>query len=150
MSGSSLLAYAHYTTIAALFALLILEHHSFKPALSARQAKRLIVLDLSYGLMAALVFSTGAARVIWFGKGWQYYLTNSVFLSKVGLFLLISLLSMLPTFTFLNWRPQLVAQQAPSINPRQRQWVLWTMRVEFALLLGMLALAHLLARGYGQ
>ncbi|MHA6492398.1 DUF2214 family protein [Pseudomonas borbori] len=147
--GEAIAAYLHYLSIFLLFALLSIEHVQFKLPLDVARARRLVMIDIAYGISAGLVLATGAVRVIWFGKGASYYLSNSLFHAKVGLFVLVALLSILPTFVFLNWRNALKAGQAPSISPRQAKLVLMTIRLELLVLLFIPLLATLMARGYG-
>ncbi len=147
--AQAIAAYLHYLSIFVLFALLSIEHLQFKLPLDLPRARQLIVVDMAYGLTAGVVLATGLARVIWFGKGSAYYLGNSLFHAKVGLFVLVALLSILPTFVFLNWRNQLKAGQVPSVSPRQAKLVIMTIRLELLLLLIIPLLAVLMARGYG-
>lgn len=146
---AALVAYLHFLSIFALFALLSVEHVLFKAPLDLRRARSLVITDLAYGICAGLVLLTGIARVLWYGKGWQYYLHNGVFHAKVGLFILVGLLSILPTFVFLNWRHTLKAGQVPEPSTRQFALVTWSIRVELLLLLVIPLLAALMARGYG-
>ncbi|RJG13303.1 DUF2214 family protein [Pseudomonas cavernicola] len=147
--AEAIAAYLHYLSIFLLFALLVLEHRLFKLPLDLERARSLTRVDIAYGLTAGLVLATGAARVIWYGKGATYYLHNSLFHAKLGLFLLIALVSVLPTFTFLNWRNALKAGQVPQISPRQAKLTIMSIRLELLLLLIMPLLAALMARGYG-
>lgn len=147
--AQAIAAYLHYLSIFVLLALLSIEHLQFKLPLDLTRARQLIVVDMAYGLTAGVVLATGLARVIWFVKGSAYYLGNSLFHAKVGLFVLVALLSILPTFVFLNWRNQLKAGQVPSVSPRQAKLVIMTIRLELLLLLIIPLLAVLMARGYG-
>ncbi len=142
-------AYLHYLAIFVLFALLTYEHGLFRQTLDLEQARRLLRIDLAYGISAGLVLATGAARVLWFGKGLDYYLHNALFHAKLGLFLLVALLSILPTAVFLGWRPALKAGQPPQISPRQARLVTLLIRLELLALLIMPLLAALMARGFG-
>jgi putative membrane protein len=145
----ALLAYLHYLSIFVLFALLSVEHVQFRLPLDASRAKRLIIIDIAYGATASLVLATGAIRVIWTEKGWQYYLHNGFFHAKVGLFILVALLSIIPTMVFLNWRNALKAGQAPDVSPRQARLVIMIIRLELLLLLLIPLMAVFMARGYG-
>ncbi|KRW57824.1 DUF2214 family protein [Pseudomonas sp. TTU2014-080ASC] len=148
--GQSVAAYLHYFSVLALFALLVAEYVLFSKPLDLSRARRLIITDLSYGVVAGLVLMTGLARVIWYGKGLSYYLHNSLFLTKVGLFLVVGLISALPTFVFINWRNDLKAGRVPLLEPRMALAVKWVIRVELLVLLFIPVLAALMARGYGM
>ena len=55
----------------------------------------------------------GFARVYWGAKGPAFYLHNPVFHAKVGAFLLVGVLSILPTVRIAQWRKrgEVVAEQ---------------------------------------
>jgi putative membrane protein len=147
--GEAIAAYLHYLSIFLLFALLTLEHQLFKRPLDLPRARSLIRVDIAYGLSAGLVLATGIARLVWYGKGPAYYLHNSLFHAKFGLFILIALLSILPTLVFLNWRNDLRAGQVPQLSARLGTLVIMCIRLELLLLLILPLLAALLARGFG-
>ena len=147
--GQAIAAYLHYLSIFLLFALLSIEHVQFKLPLDLRRARSLIITDVAYGICAGLVLFTGLARVIWYGKGLDYYLGNSLFHAKVGLFILIGLISVVPTFVFLNWRNSLKAGEVPQVSARQARLVTGVIRLELLLLLAIPLLAVLMASGYG-
>ena len=145
----TLVVYLHYLSIFLLFALLSIEHVQFKLPLDLRRARNLIITDLAYGVCAGLVLFTGLARVLWYGKGLDYYLGNSLFHAKVGLFIVIGLISVVPTFVFLNWRNSLQASEVPQVSARQAKLVTGVIRLELLLLLVIPLLAVLMARGHG-
>ncbi|MDA7085025.1 DUF2214 family protein [Pseudomonas sp. SA3-5] len=147
--AEAIAAYLHYLSIFLLFALLTLEHQLFKLPLDLARAHSLIRIDIAYALSAGLVLASGAARLVWYGKGPAYYLHNSLFHAKLGLFILIALLSVLPTWVFLNWRNDLQAGQVPQVSARLGTLVIMTMRLELLLLLVLPLLATLMARGFG-
>ncbi|GLK90553.1 DUF2214 family protein [Pseudomonas turukhanskensis] len=147
--AAAIAAYLHYLSIFLLFALLTLEHQLFKLPLDLPRARSLVRIDIAYGATAGLVLLTGAARVLWYGKGLDYYLHNSVFHAKFGLFILIGLVSIVPTFVFLNWRNALKAGEVPQVSAKQAKWVTMVIRLELLGLLVLPLLAALMARGYG-
>ena len=147
--GQALIAYLHYVSIFLLFALLSIEHVQFKLPLDMRRARSLIITDIAYGICAGVVLFSGLARVLWHGKGLDYYLSNSLFHAKVGLFILVGLISIVPTFVFLNWRNSLKAGEVPQVSHRQGRWVTRVIRLELLLLLIIPLLAVLMARGHG-
>lgn len=147
--GQAVAAYLHFLSIFVLFALLALEHRLFKLPLDLERARSLVRIDLAYGLAAGAVLVTGLARVVWYGKGLDYYLQNSMFHAKMGLFVLIALLSGFPTFVFLNWRNALKAGQVPQVSPGKAKAVIMVIRLELLLALLLPLFAVLMARGYG-
>jgi putative membrane protein len=148
--AQALVAYLHYLSIFVLFALLSVEHIQFKLPLDLTRARSLIITDIAYGICASVVLLTGAARALWFTKGADYYLHNSLFHAKVGLFLLVAVLSIVPTLTFLQMRNSLNNGQVPQISAARGKWVINCIRAELLLLLMMPLLAVFMARGYGM
>jgi putative membrane protein len=141
--AEAIAAYLHYLSIFLLFALLTLEHQLFKLPLNEQRARSLMRIDIAYALSAGLVLASGAARVFGYGKGLSYYLHNSLFHAKLGLFILIALLSILPTVVFLNWRNDLRAGQVPQVSARLGTLVIMSIRLELLLLLILPLLAAL-------
>ena len=142
-------AYLHYLSIFVLFALLSVEHIQFKLPLDLSRARSLVITDIAYGICAGVVVVTGAARAMWYAKGSDYYLHNGLFHAKVGVFVLVALLSIVPTLTFIQMRKSLKAGQLPDISPARGKQVINCIRAQLLLLLCMPLLAVLMARGYG-
>ncbi len=145
--GSAIAAYAHYFSFMVAFAALVLESHTLKPDLSLAAARRLVITDVVYGLSAAIVLMTGVLRVLYFGKGREYYLSNPVFYTKVGLFVLIGLLSLYPTISFLLWIKELRLDKPPTLELAAVQRLTWVIRLEMLGFLLLPLLAAMLARG---
>lgn len=74
---------------------------------------------------------------------------NSLFHAKLGLFILVGLLSILPTVVFIKWRKTLKAGQVPAPSARQVPLVTWSIRLELLQLLVIPLVATLMTRGYG-
>lgn len=147
--ADAIAASLHYLSIFVLFALLTCEHILFRADLDHSTARRLLRIDIAYGISAGLVLVTGAVRVVWYGKGLDYYLHNWLFHTKISLFILLGLLSILPTLTFFNWRNDLLAGKAPSVSPAQARRTIWVIRLELLILVCLPVLASLMARGVG-
>lgn len=142
-------AYLHFLAIFLLFGLLLLEHQLFRLPLTFERARSLFRTDILFGLTAGLVLASGAARAILYGKGLDYYLRNSLFHAKVGLFVAVALLSIYPTLTFLRWRAALAEGRAPQVSAARARWVRLVIRLELLALLAIPLLAVLMARGFG-
>ncbi|AWL00493.1 DUF2214 family protein [Stutzerimonas stutzeri] len=142
-------AYLHHLAILLLFGLLLLEHQLLRQPLTLARARSLFRIDIAFGITAAAVLASGLARAILYGKGLDYYLNNSLFHAKVGLFVAVAVLSIYPTLTFLRWRPALAAGQAPVLADGTARWVRLSLRLELLLLALIPLLAALMARGFG-
>ncbi|MGB3502059.1 MAG: DUF2214 family protein [Mesorhizobium sp.] len=104
-----LLASAHHVLVFALLALLTAELFLVKPGIGRDTINRVAILDGIYGGVAIAVVAVGAARVVWGLKGWDAYVGNVWFWHKIGVFVLVGLLSVLPTIRFTRWRKAVAA-----------------------------------------
>ena len=120
MWTDALLAYLHYAAIFALIWFLAIEWNLLRSGAPALDIDRLARIDAGFGLSAGLVFLTGAARAVYGLKGWSFYAHNPVFHLKIGLFVLVGLISILPTVAFLRWRKAHRAD--PTFRVPDAQW----------------------------
>jgi putative membrane protein len=143
------LAIAHHLLIFILFGILISELVLVRQSMTGGDIKRIASIDLWYGIVALLIVIVGFSRAVFGAKGWAYYSVNSFFWAKIGVFVLIALLSIWPTVRYLNWRRNF--QTAGSIPDAQSvsivRRILWLETILFAFLP---AFAAAMARGYGQ
>lgn len=147
--SQAIAAYLHYLSIFALFALLSIEHVLLKPEPTLAQARTLMRVDMLFGIVAGLVMLTGVARLLWFAKGPAYYLHNGFFHAKVALFVVIGVLSIVPTLRLLGWRATVKAGVAPTVSTASVRQMTLIIRLELALLMLVPLMATLMARGYG-
>lgn len=149
MTTEALLAYAHFLAILTMTVFLASEAALCrKEWLNAAVVERLARVDLVYGLSALAVLATGLARVIWGMKGSAWYWTQPLLHAKITLFVVIGLMSIVPTLRFLRWRKTLRATGAlpdeAAIRSTRR-----IVMVEAHLLALIPLLAVFLARGVG-
>jgi putative membrane protein len=147
MWGSAITAYLHYSSFMLAFAALTVESMTFKAGLSVAQARKIAIADAVYGISATVVLITGVLRVLYFGKGTAYYLNNPFFLVKVGIFLVVGVLSLYPTVSFLLWLKSIQQNQPPKLEDVQVQRITWMIRCELLGLLVIPLFAALMARG---
>ena len=74
MWASAITAYLHYLGFMVAFGALVIESHTLKKDLSLAEAWRVLIADTVYGLSAITILITGILKVIYFGKGTDYYL----------------------------------------------------------------------------
>ena len=143
-----LLAALHHLLVFALIAMLVAESTLLRGTLDATTLNRVARLDAGYGAAAGLLLVAGLLRVFYGVKGSDFYLHNPWFHAKLGAYVLVGLLSLLPTLRFLRWRKALSANPAflpdPADVARQRSVV----RFELILIAVILVLAAAMAR-YG-
>lgn len=148
MWESAATAYVHYLSFMLAFGALAVESQTLKKDLSLEDAWRLVIADTIYGLSATTVLITGILRVLYFGKGQDYYLSSPIFYTKVGIFVIVGLLSLYPTFLFISWIKTLRDRQPPSLELSQVQILSWMIRGELIGLVLIPLFATLLARGF--
>jgi putative membrane protein len=138
-----LVKYLHLLGVFVLFSTLVIEHVLVKPEMSNADLKKILAIDLIYGLSVLVVLTAGLS--LWFlvGKPSGFYSSNPVFHIKVGLFLLIGLLSIYPTAFFLKNR-----KSSASVIAVPKAVVMF-IRVELLFLVLIPLLAVLMAQGYG-
>lgn len=149
MTTEALLAYAHILAI--LMAATFLASETAlcrKEWMSAAVVERLARLDLLYGISAALVLATGLARTWWGIKGAAWYWSQPLLHAKVTLFVVVGLMSIVPTVRFLRWRRALRASGALPGDEEVRGTRRIVM-VEAHLIAVIPLLAVFLARGVG-
>ena len=148
MLQSAITAYLHYLGFMLAFGALAIEAYTIKKDLSVEEAWRLVIADSVYGISITVVLITGILRVMYFGKGLDYYLNNHVFYTKMGIFILVSLFSLYPTFSFISWIKNLRDRQVPNLEISQVQKLSWLIRGELMGLTLIPLFAALLARGF--
>jgi len=98
------LAIVHHVLVFALVALIAVEFVLFRPDIDAASIRTLARIDAATGVTAGLVIAVGIARVILGAKGPDFYLSNPWFWAKMATFLVIALISIVPTLALLRWR----------------------------------------------
>lgn len=152
---SAIVAYLHYLGLMLSFGSLVLEifilnSQKSPKELSLNDAWKIVITDTVYGISAVMILVTGTLRVIYYGKGTEYYLNNPVFYTKIAIFLLVGGLSLYPTISFISWVPALRKGTAPNIESSQVNRLLWLIKIEIVGFTLIPLLAALMARGIGQ
>lgn len=146
---ASFMAFLHHLGAFTLAAALAVELALFRQQLTAPQARRLQRADLVLGLAATLVLVAGLLRVFYFEKGSDYYFSNGWFIAKLSLFVVVALISVYPTVSFLSWRKALAQGLAPEIPEHQARWIRRCLLLELHGLIVIILAAPLMARGVG-
>ena len=139
------LAVAHHLLVFGLFGVLMAEFVIVRPGITKVMVERVTAIDLWYGVLAGLILAVGFGRAIFAAKGWLYYSHNAFFWAKIGVFVIVGLLSVPPTVAFIRWRRTGVAPDDPQIL--RIRGFLW---VEMGLFLLLPVFAAAMARGYGE
>ena len=149
MWTDALIAYLHFAAIFTLLWFFAKQWTLFKAGPDKLDVQRLALSDRGVGLSAVAVLATGLTRALAGIKPWVFYAHNPVFHAKVGIFLLIALISIKPTLTFLRWRR--AAQADASFRPDPAEWrrMRVILMIELHLLAVLPLLAALMSRGIG-
>jgi putative membrane protein len=99
------------------------------------------------GIAAGALLVVGLLRVFLFEKGADYYLHSHAFHAKLSLFVVVGLLSIIPTMEFLSWRGALKAGQVPAINAKKLRRVTAVIHGELLAIVIILLCAAIMARG---
>lgn len=144
MTTYILVKYLHLLSVLIVVAMVAMEMVLVHLEINRKLIRRMFKIDGIYGLFS--IIAVGAGLYLWFGIGKpaEFYSHNWIFLVKVGLFIIVGILSLWPTIFYMKNRKgepnELV--QLPSYVKR----IVW---VEFFLLLMIPLLAVTMAQGVG-
>ena len=139
------LRYIHFICIFAVASSLVAEHLLLKPSLKRKEIGRLAKIDGIYGFAVLILLAAG--MTLWLGghgKPMEFYTQNALFQTKLGLFLLIGLLSIYPTVFFFKKR-----KGDPTELVTIPKSIFWMIRLELFLVFIIPLLAGLMSKGIG-
>jgi putative membrane protein len=144
---TTLFAFLHHLSAFTLVSALAIEFALIRGELTLASARRLLTTDIVYGIAAGALLVIGLLRVFFFEKGASYYFHSHAFLLKLSLFVLVGLLSIIPTMEFLSWRGALTAGQVPAIDAKKLKRVTAVIHGELFAIVIILLCAAIMARG---
>jgi putative membrane protein len=144
---STLFAFLHHLCAFTLVSAVAIEFALIRSELTLASARRLQVTDIVLGVAAGALLVVGLLRVFFFEKGASYYFHSHAFLTKFSLFIVIGLLSIIPTMEFLSWRGALKAGQVPVIGAKKLKLVTAVIHSELLAIVIILLCAAIMARG---
>jgi putative membrane protein len=140
-------AFLHHLAAFTLVAALAIEFLLIRQEITLANAQRLLVIDSIYGTAAGVLLVVGLLRVFFFEKGYLYYFGSHAFLTKLGLFILVGIVSAIPTIEFAKWRKAVKAGQAPSIDAGKIRTIRKIIHWELAGIVFILFFAAMMAKG---
>jgi len=140
LSHPHLAAFTLVSAIAVEFALIRQER-------TASTARKLLTADAVYGIAAGALLVIGLPRVFYFEKGAAYYFSSHAFMAKLSVFMVVGVLSAIPTIEFMAWRKALKAGQAPSPTEQKIASIRKILHGELIGVVIILLCAALMARG---
>jgi putative membrane protein len=99
------------------------------------------------GIAAGALLFVGLLRVFLFEKGPDYYWHSHAFLTKFSVFIVVALVSIIPTVEFLSWGDALKAGQVPAISAKKLKLVTAVIHGELLAIVIILLCAAIMARG---
>jgi putative membrane protein len=144
---TTLFAFLHHLAAFTLVAAVAIEFALIRGELTLSSARRLVVTDMVLGIAAGALLVIGLSRVFFFEKGADYYFHSHAFLAKFSLFVVVGLLSIVPTLEFLSWRKATTAGQLPAISARKLRLVTGVIHGELFAIVIILLCAAIMARG---
>jgi putative membrane protein len=146
---SALFAFLHHFAAFTLVSALAIEHVLVREALTLQSARRLRTTDSVFGIAAGVLLAVGLLRVAHFEKGAAYYFHDAFFIAKLSLFLVVGLLSILPTIEFISWRKALERGEVPSVAPQRMRLLRRLIHAELGCVVLILFCAAFMAKGMG-
>jgi putative membrane protein len=143
----ALLHFAHFICIFLLASLLAGEMFLLRKSLPRDRVAQLQLIDRWYGILAGLVIVTGLSLVFFGEKGASYYVHNAIFWTKMALFLMIALISIVPTVAFLRWNERLAADGSVTLEDDEYGRLRRLLWLQIGLLILLPLCAALMANG---
>ena len=144
---STLFAFLHHLCAFTLVSAVAIEFVLIRGELTLSAARKLQVTDLVLGVAAGALLIVGLLRVFLFEKGADYYFHSHAFLTKFSLFIIVGLLSIIPTMEFLSWRGAIRAGQAPVVEAKKLRRITMVIHSELLAIVIILLCAAIMARG---
>ncbi len=148
MITAGLLAFVHHLCFYAMIVALVVQMLRVTPDMTRADLKRIRAADAVYGVAAVLILVVGVLRVMYFEKGTDYYLHNALFHAKIGLFILVGVMSLYPTLRFSRWAKAMDAGKALP-TPNELRTARHIVHAELTGLALIMLCAALLAKGVG-
>ncbi|KTT25231.1 DUF2214 family protein [Pseudacidovorax intermedius] len=150
MTLEAILAYLHLLAILTMVVFLSSEAALCRIEwLNAKAVERLARVDLVYGIAAMAVLATGLLRTFLGVKGSAWYWTNPPLHVKLTLFVVVGLVSIVPTLTFRRWlRAQRQGGGLPAADEVRRTRRLVMVQAHIVAIIPLFAV--FLARGFGK
>jgi putative membrane protein len=146
---AALFAFLHHLAAFSLFAALVVQFVLIRSPLTVESARKLQLYDRVYGIAAVVLLLVGLGRVFHFEKGAYYYFHSWPFLAKFSLFVIVGLISIVPTREFLRWGSALKAGQVPSVAPETLKSIRSIIHYEMLGVVLIILCAALTAKGIG-
>ena len=150
LPNALVVAYGHYFFMLIAMGALTFERATVQANMSTETKKLLVMADVIHVLNGVLMFATGYARVMEFGKGWDFYSHEPFLWLKMASLGLLAGLSLFPTITLVQRGSKIFQDEL--IDPISEKLAAHMQSIWNAEILALLTiplLATLMARGVG-
>lgn len=147
---NSIMASLHHLAAFTLTACLIYEFVAFHKSLTVGEARRIQRVDGWYGISSGVLLVVGLLRVYFFEKGANFYASNPMFWTKMGLFLIVGLLSIYPTIRFIKWNDRLKNETSLAVADDEYKRIRLILNLEVIGIALILFAAPAMARAIGM
>jgi putative membrane protein len=144
---SALFAFLHHVAAFTLVSAIAVEFALIRQELTASTARKLLAADAVYGIAAGALLVIGLLRVFYFEKGAAYYFSSHAFAAKLSVFIVVGVLSAIPTIEFMSWRKALKAGQASAPSEQKITTIRKILHGELIGVVIILLCAAIMARG---
>jgi putative membrane protein len=147
LAMSAVLSSLHVLALAIGLPAVFFRGRALKGSLDAAAVSRVLIADNLWGLAALVWIGTGLLRAFGgFEKGTSFYMHSRLFHAKLGLFILVLALEVLPMITFMRWRIARARGEPPDVSTTK---TLYTINhIELALVVVIVFVASFMARGF--
>jgi putative membrane protein len=147
-AAAALLSALHLLALAIGLPAVVMRARALRSAPDPAAVRRALSADSAWGIAALLWLLTGPARAFGpFEKGAAFYLSSPLFHVKIGLFLAIFGIELVPMATFIRWRMALGRGEVP--DPSAARLFATLSWIEAALVVVIVFVAAFMARGFG-
>ena len=140
-------AFLHHLAAFTLVAALAIEFLLIRQEITLDNARRLILVDGIFGGAAGVLLVVGLLRVFFFEKGYAYYFSSHAFLTKLTLFIVIGIVSAIPTIEFMRWRKAVKEGRMPVVDAGKVRTLRKIIHWELAGIVLILFAAAMMAKG---
>ena len=149
MSLRWLLAFVHLLGLGIGLGAVWARARALRGPLDATGVRQVLSADAWWGIAALIWISTGLLRAFTgFEKGTTYYLSNHLFLAKMGMLIIILILEAGAIVEFSRWRAAVRRGFTPDSSRARR--IAGTSTIQAVLVILMVLAATGMARGYGS
>jgi len=143
MTLANLITYIHYIAILILLITVIWEIIIVRKTVSIKRIKLITKVNMALIISAILALFSGILRMLYFGKGIEYYLNSTDFIMKLSAFAVFALLTIYPTIEFCKAKKLNI----DNVTINRNKLIKLIIVIELILLLYIPYLAAMVSRG---